>query len=198
MALPPHPDPGLPDSRGPGRYLWWLVVSQRRRALRAALVGSLWMSGLVVEPYLIRAAIDRGLVAGDPGALAGWAAVMLAVGLTTAGLGLLRHRTMVFLRMDAAYRTVQVVTRRVARLGAALPKRVATGEVVTVGTTDIFQLARGLNLTGLGVGAVVATAVVAVLVLAISPLLGGLILLGVPAVTVVVGPLLGRDRKSVV
>ncbi|MPZ27398.1 MAG: ATP-binding cassette domain-containing protein [Micromonosporaceae bacterium] len=196
MALPPHPDPGQPDSRSPGRYLWWLVTSQPWRVLRGALWGSLWMSGVVLEPFLIRGAIDDGLVAGDRGALAWWAAAMAAVGLATAGVGVLRHRTMTFVRMDAAYRTVQVVTRRVARLGAALPGRLATGEVVTVGTTDIQHVSRVLTMTGPGVGALVACGVVAVLVLAISPLLGALIVLGVPAVAVAVGPLLGRLRQA--
>lgn len=196
MPLPPHSDPGVPAARGPGRYLWWLVTSQPWRVLRGSLWGSLWMSGVVLEPYLIRGAIDDGLVAGDRAALAGWAAAMTAVGLATAGVGLLRHRTMTFVRMDAAYRTVQVVTRRVARLGAALPRRVATGEVVTVGTTDVWQVARVLTMTGPGVGALVACGVVAVLVLAISPLLGTLIVLGVPAVAIVVGPLLGRLGRA--
>jgi ABC-type multidrug transport system fused ATPase/permease subunit len=195
MALPPHPDPGTPDSRGPGRYLWWLVTSQPWRVLRGALWGTLWMSALMLEPYLIRGAINDGLVAGDRGALVWWSAAMAAVGLASAGIGLLRHRTMTFVRMDAAYRTVQVVTRRVARLGAALPRRVATGEVVTIGTTDIAQVARVLTITGPGVGALVACGVVAVLVIGISPLLGVLIVLGVPAVTVVVGPLLARLRR---
>lgn len=196
MGLPPHPDPGSPDSRGPGRYLWWLVRSQPARVLRGALLGSLWMAGVALEPFFIRGAIDDGLVAGDPAALGWWTAAMAAVALVTAGVGTLRHRTMTFVRMDAAYRTVQVVTRRVARLGAVLPRRVATGEVVTVGTTDIGHVAETLTMTGPGVGALAALAVIAALVLAISPLLGVLILLGVPAVTLVVGPLLGRLQRT--
>jgi ABC-type multidrug transport system fused ATPase/permease subunit len=196
MALPPYPDPGSPDTRGPGRYLWWLVTSQPVRVLRGALWGTLWLAGIAVEPYFIRGAIDHGLVAGDAAALVWWVAMMAAtVSLPIAGIGLLRHRTMTFIRADAAYRTVQVVNRRVARLGAVLPKRVATGEVVTVGTTDIWHVAQTLTLTGPGVGAVVACGLVAALVLTISPLLGVLILLGVPAVTIVVGPLLGRLQR---
>jgi ABC-type multidrug transport system fused ATPase/permease subunit len=102
---------------------------------------------------------------------------------------------MTMVRTDAAYRTVQVVTRHAARLGAMLPRRVATGEVVTIGTTDINHIAQVLTIAGPGVGAVVACGVIAVLLLAISPVLGALVLLGVPAVTIVVGPLLGRLRR---
>jgi ABC-type multidrug transport system fused ATPase/permease subunit len=154
------------------------------------------MSGVVLEPYFVRGAIDDGLIAGDPGALVWWTAAMATVALVNAGVGMFRHRAMTFLRADAAYRTVQVVTRRVARLGAVLPRRVATGEVVTVGSTDIWHVAQTLTMAGPGVGAVIALVVVAVLVLGISPLLGALLLLGVPAVTVAVGPLLGRLQRT--
>lgn len=178
------------------RYLWWLVTSQPWRVLAGALTGSLWMVGIVLEPFFIRGAIDHGLVAGEPGALAQWTAALAGFSLVTAGVGLMRHRVMTFIRTDAAYRTVQVVTRKVARLGAVLPRRVATGEVVTVGTTDIWHVAQALTVTGPGVGALVAFGVVGALVVAISPQLGLLVLLGVPVVTVVVGPLLQRLQRT--
>ena len=47
-------------------------------------------------------------------------------------------------------------------------------------------------MTGPGVGAVLAYVVVAVLLLTVSPLLAAVVLLGVPVLAVLVGPLLGR------
>jgi ABC-type multidrug transport system fused ATPase/permease subunit len=196
MALPPHRDPGRPDIRGPGRYLWWAVRMQPGRAVRAVLFSCLWLGGLVLEPLFIRGAIDHGLVAGELAALVRWTATMAGVAVVTAALGMLRHRTMTFLRVDAGYRTVQLVTRQVARLGAALPRRVATGEVVTVGSTDIWHIAESLTVVGPGVGSVFAVVALAALVVSISPLLGILVLAGVPVVAVAVGPLLGRLRRS--
>jgi ABC-type multidrug transport system fused ATPase/permease subunit len=154
------------------------------------------MGGLVLEPMFIRGAIDHGLGPGDLTAALWWAAAMVSVAIVTSGVGLLRHRAMTFLRTDAAYRTVQVVTRQVVRLGAVLPRRVATGEVVTVGTTDIWYVAQALIAVGPGLGSLIGVAVVAVLVLSISPLLGTMIVLGVPVVTIVVGPLLRRLQRS--
>lgn len=196
MSLPPYADPGRPSTRGPGRYLWWTVRKQPGRALRGAFWSCLWLGGLALEPLFIRGAIDHGLVAGEPTALAGWSAVMASVAVVTATLGVLRHRTMTFLRADAAYRTVQLVTRQVARLGSALPRRVATGEVVTVGSTGIWHVAASLTMVGLGTGSALAIVMIAVLVLSISPLLGLLVLAGVPVVALVVGPLLGRLQRS--
>jgi ABC-type multidrug transport system fused ATPase/permease subunit len=154
------------------------------------------MGGLVLEPLFIRGAIDHGLTRGKPMTALGWAAVMLTVAIVTSGIGLLRHRVMTLLRTDAAYRTVQVVTRQVARLGAVLPRRVATGEVVTVGTTDIWHLSQALTAVGPGVGSVLAVVAVAALVVSISPILGIVIVIGVPALTIAVGPLLGRLQRS--
>lgn len=65
MADPSH-HPGQPDLRGPFRYIWWLIVSQRRRVLTGSLLGSAWMVGLMVPPYLLSRAIDDGLVLADP------------------------------------------------------------------------------------------------------------------------------------
>jgi ABC-type multidrug transport system fused ATPase/permease subunit len=53
----PHPDPGVPDTPGPFWYMWWLVRCQRWRVLRGSVVGTAWMVGLAVQPYLIARAI---------------------------------------------------------------------------------------------------------------------------------------------
>lgn len=196
MALPPHNDPGRPDSRSPGRYLWWLVTCQWRRVLLGGFWSSLWMAGLAVQPLVIRGAIDDGMVGADWRALVWWAAGGVGLGLAVAAVGVLRHRIMTIIRTDAAYRTVQVVTRHVAQLGAVVPRRLATGEVVTIGTTDITHISQVLTIAGPGVGAVVACVVIAVLLLNISPVLGLLVLVGMPALTVLVGPLMSRLRHT--
>ncbi|WP_436739600.1 ABC transporter transmembrane domain-containing protein [Streptomyces sp. BBFR102] len=188
----PYADPGEPDHRGPLRYLWWLTVSQRRRVLVGSLWGTAWMCLLLAPPYLMSRAIDDGLRGRDAGALLLWTGVLLATGAAIAVLGILRHRTMTRVRVDAAYRTVQVVTRHVTRLGSALPRQVSAGELTHLQAGDIGRIAQTLTVTGPGVGAAAAYAVTAVLLLRISPLLALVVLLGVPALALTVGPLLGR------
>ncbi|MFI1015503.1 ABC transporter transmembrane domain-containing protein [Streptomyces sp. NPDC020965] len=185
-------DPGNPDRRGPGRYLWWLVTSQRRRVAGGALLGSAWMVGLTLPPYLLSRAIDDGLAPGHWPALLGWTGALLGVGVLNAWLAVMRHRTMTRVRIDAAFRSVQVVVEQATRLGAALPRRVTAGEVVTIGFADVSVIANTLTITGPGVGAVLAYAVVAALLLTVSPLLAVVVLLGVPLLALLVGPLLGR------
>ncbi|MFE7616940.1 ABC transporter transmembrane domain-containing protein [Streptomyces sp. NPDC057496] len=185
-------EPGTPDTRGPLRYLWWLVTSQRRRVAAGALLGSAWMVCLTLPPYLLSRAIDDGLRPGRWPALIGWVAALLGVGVFNAWLAIMRHRTMTRVRMDAAFRSVAVVVRQATRLGAVLPRRVTAGEVVTIGFGDVGVIAGTLTITGPGVGAVLAYAVVAVLLLTVSPLLAVVVLLGVPLLAVLVGPLLWR------
>lgn len=183
---------GTPDTRGPLRYIWWLIVSQRRRVLAGSLLGSGWMVGLMVPPYLLSRAIDDGLAPGRSSTLLGWTAVLLGVGVVNAWLAIMRHRVMTRVRLDAVYRSSRLVTEHATRLGAELPRRMPAGEVLTIGFGDVAQISNVLTITGPGVGAVVAYVVVAVLLLSISPLLAVMILLGVPVLVVLVGPLLGR------
>lgn len=174
------------------RYLWWLVSSQWPRALRGSVVGTAWMIGLAVRPYLIARAIDDGLRTGDTRALLSWVAAIIGAGVVVAWLGIMRHRTMTFLREDATARSSQVVLRHIARLGAVLPRTVAAGEIATVAGTDISQASWALTMTGPGVGAVLAYTTAAVVLWLVDPLLAVFVLLGVPMVVLVVGPLLNR------
>ncbi|SEG94303.1 ABC-type multidrug transport system, ATPase and permease component [Nonomuraea solani] len=172
--------------------MWWLVTSQPGRVLAGAFLGTAWMVCLTLPPYFLSRAIDDGLAPGHWPALAGWAGAVLGVGGLNAWLAIMRHRTMTRVRMDAVFRTVQVVVLQATRLGAALPRRVTAGEVVTIGFSDAAMMAQTLTITGPGVGAVLAYIVVAGLLLSVSPLLAVVVLLGVPLLVAVVGPLLGR------
>ncbi|WP_458245750.1 ABC transporter ATP-binding protein [Streptomyces sp. MAI_2237] len=187
-----YEEPGEPDRRGGARYLLWLVRCQPGRCATGAVLGSVWMVLLAATPYLLSRAIDDGLVPGNFPALAGWTAVLFAVGAFNAWLSIMRHRTMTRVRMDANFRTVKVVVDQAVRLGAALRGRVGAGEVVTIGVGDVQTISQSLTVVGPGVGAVVAYLVVAGLLLSVSALVAAVVLLGMPVIVVLVGPLLAR------
>jgi ABC-type multidrug transport system fused ATPase/permease subunit len=181
-----------PPTRSPARYLWWLVRSQGRRSAAGAALGTVWMVGLAVPPYLLSQAIDRGLVPRDAGALAIWALSLVGVEAVLAVLSGLRHRVMTKIRMDGGFRTVRAVIGQSVRLGATLPRTVSTGEVVAIGMSDVQQVALSLTVVGPGVGAVMTYVVVAAVLLSISLWLAVVVLAGVPLLVVAVGPLFGR------
>ncbi|CAM5612374.1 ABC transporter ATP-binding protein OS=Streptomyces tendae OX=1932 GN=GUR47_36265 PE=4 SV=1 [Streptomyces tendae] len=170
----------------------WLVRRQWPRCLAGAVLASAWMVLLAATPYLMARAVDHGLEPGDLGALAGWTGAMVAVGAVNAWLGMMRHRTMTKVRMDANFRTVKVVVGHATRLGAALRGQVGTGEVVTIGVGDVQTISASLTAVGPGVGAIVAYAAVGGLMLSVSTRLALVVLLGVPVLGVLLGPLMGR------
>ena len=172
--------------------MWWLISCQPWRVLRGALYGTLWMGVLMVPPYLLSRAIDDGLRAENPRALFLWVAVLVAVTVLNAALSILRHRTMSLVRMDAAHRTMRLVTRHSTVLGASLARRVSSGELSTVQAADVLLIAHILTMTGPGVGSVIAYVGVAVLLFTMSPPLAAIVMFGVPVLALVVGPLLGR------
>ncbi|MFV0133538.1 ABC transporter transmembrane domain-containing protein [Streptomyces sp. HMX87] len=187
-----YEDPGTPDSRSGWRYLWWLVRRQPGRSAAGAVFASVWMVMLAAMPYTMARAVDRGVEPRDMGALAGWTGLLVLVGVCTAWLSIMRHRTMTRVRMDANFRTVKVVVGQAVRLGGALRHRVGAGEVVTIGVGDVQTISQTLTVVGPGVGAVVACAVVAGLLVSVSVQLAVVVLAGVPLLGVLVGPLLGR------
>jgi ABC-type multidrug transport system fused ATPase/permease subunit len=161
-----------------------------------AMFGSLWFMSLAFTPYLISQAIDRGLQSRRPGVLIGWAAAVLVVGVASAGLGIMRHRSMTKLRMSAALRTADLVMTHATRLGAALPRRVTAGEVVTIGISDVWTIGRAMNVGGVGFASSLAYVVVAVLLSRTSPMLAVVVAAGLPVLLLIVGPLLHRTQRA--
>lgn len=187
--LPLH-HPGTADHRSPARLLWWLALGQWHTMLLGMLFGIIWMVAQAVMPALIGRAIDDGIAERDTRDLAVWTGAMLGVGLLQAAAGIMRHRFAVTNWLTAAYRVVQLVTRQATELGATLPKKVATGEVVAIGTNDLAHIGNALETTARAAGALVSFLVVAVILLRTSLTLGLLVLLGVPLLLLAIGPLL--------
>ena len=172
------------------RFLWWLMTGQWRSLVMGMLFGVVWMVAQAVMPALIGRAIDEGVAAQDTRRLLLWAGAMLGIGLLQSGAGIMRHRFAVTNWLTAAYRTVQLVGRQAVDLGATLPKKVATGEVVAIGTNDLSHLGNAMDVMARAAGAVVSFLVVAVILLRTSVTLGLVVLVGVPLLLVAVGPLL--------
>ncbi len=181
-------------TRGPWTYLAWLVLRQRRRVALGAGLGTAWMVGLALPPYLLSRAVDA-MADGRRDVVVWWSVALVGTGAVLAGLGIWRHRTMTQVRMDAAFRTVSAVTDQALRLGATLNRRSRAGEVVAIGIGDVWTIGRSLTVTGPGVGAALAYVVIAVLLFQVSALLAAVVLGGVPALALILGPALGRLQR---
>ena len=122
--------------------------------------GIVWMAAQALMPAVIGLAIDQGIAAQDGERLLQWTAVLSGRPVGAAS-GIMRHRFAVTNWLTAAYRTVQVVTRKSADLGATLPKQLATGEVVAIGADDLAHVGNLMDISARFAGAIVAFVVVA-------------------------------------
>jgi ABC-type multidrug transport system fused ATPase/permease subunit len=190
MRTLPLEHPGTADHRSPARLLWWLVKGQWPTMLGGVLFGILWMLSQALMPAVIGLAIDRGVTTKDTGELLKYTALMFAIGVAGALSAIMRHRFAVTNWLTAAYRVVQLVTRQAVRLGATLPRRVATGEVVSIGNNDLSHVGNAMEITARAAGALVSFFVVAALLLNTSVTLGLLVLVGVPLLMLGIAPML--------
>jgi len=193
----PLDHPGTADHRSPGRYLWWLAKGQWHTLLLGMFFGIVWMSTQAVMPFVLGRAIDRGVAARDTSELLKWAGLLFAIGLVQAVSGIMRHRFAVTNWLTSAYRTVQLVGRQAVHLGGTLPRKVSTGEVVAIGTSDLSHIGNVMDVTARFAGAIVSFLLVSVILLSTSVTLGLVVLIGVPALMLLIGPILSPlQRRS--
>jgi ABC-type multidrug transport system fused ATPase/permease subunit len=196
----PVADPGEPDTRSPTRFLLWVARHQVRTLVAGVLFGILWMVAQAVVPFAIGRSIEDGIVARDNQALALWAVILLGLGATQAFAGVLRHRFAVVNWLQASFRMAQVVAHHAARSGPAVRGRLSTGEVVATVSNDAMRAGGAFDVTARLAGALVSYVVVAFILLSSSVVLGLVVLLGVPALVLVLGtvikPLQERQREQ--
>ncbi len=189
MRSLPAADPGIPDARSPVRYLLWIARNQAGPLTIGIAYAVLWWLAMALVPAFVGNGIDAITDRDLPGLLT-WGALTFALGVAQAVTGVMRHRMAVYNWLSAAYRTVQVTVRQATRLGATLPRRMSTGEVVSVGNSDIAHIGNAIDILLRGTGAVVAVAAVTVIMFRMSPVLGLTVLAGVPLMAAAVAPLL--------
>ncbi|GAA5178301.1 ABC transporter ATP-binding protein [Rugosimonospora acidiphila] len=195
MRSLPVADPGVPDHRSASRYLYWLARQQVSAVALGMAYGVVWMVAQALMPATIGRAIDTGIATGSLHNLGTWSGILLALGIVQAVAGVLRHRMAVFNWLAAAYQTIQVTVRQSNRLGSSLPTRLATGEVISIGTSDINHLGNAMDITARAAGSVVAIVAVTVILLVASVPLGLVVVLGVPILMAVVGLLIRPLHK---
>lgn len=186
----PMTDPGRPTITSPVRFLMWLARQQISTIAYAMTMGTIWMLAQALAPALLGKAIDDGVTAKDTSALVLWSSALLGLGLAGAIAGILRHRAAVSNWLTAAYRVQQLLTRKAVELGGTLQRRVATGEVVSIGASDLEHFGSAMDVLGRFAGAIISLVVVAVILLSTSVPLGLVVLLGVPLLLLLVAPVL--------
>lgn len=169
------------DTRSPARFLWWLLRRCSGIVLMCALFDLVQALPLVVGPWLVGHAVEeltRNNLAGTLPWL-GWLTLSI---LLSAGGRVLQHRLVIRGWLVAMYSTIQLVSRRVTGMGHVLPRRVPTGEVLSVASSDADTFGAVVVWTARLVFAVVSFLTVGAFMISTSWQLGLLV--------VVVSPLL--------
>ena len=189
MRSLPLADPGTPPTSGPGAFLWWLARRQWGVQTVGILLGIAHMGANAIGPYLVGRAVDGGLDHGFGPELFRTVAALVGLGVASATAGAIGHRYDVVCWLRSAFRASELVGLTAARSGHAITAELPTGEVVSAVANDSLRIGELFANLARFVGSVVAYGVAAVLMLRISVQLGLIVVLGLPAVAVVLAQL---------
>lgn len=166
----------IPDTRSPSRFLGWMLRVQFDVFVGMTLLIVAWQLPNVLSPWLLGRAIDSGIIGRDPLATVGWAALLLAAIVFGAAGGIWQHTLVVRSWLIALYGTQKLVGHTSGRLGHVLGRRVPTGEVLAVASSDSDMFGAVLEVTARALGSLIAFALVCGLMFSTSPLMGGVVL----------------------
>jgi len=194
--FPPHVDAytpaetSRPDTRSPSRFLFWLLRVQWDVVVAMAVAGLLWFMPGALSPLLLGKAIDDGILRGDLGASIGWASLLALVIAIGAAAGITQHTLAVRGWLIALYGTQKLVTRKAVQLGHVLSRRLPTGEVLSISSSDSNTFGQTIEVVSRGLGSLAAFAVVCTLMFTTSPPLGWVVLIAAPLLVGAASPVL--------
>lgn len=133
--------------------------------LAGAAAGLVWTAAKVSVPLLARQAIDRGIVAGERGALLRWSGALLVVGVVQGSCtGLRRYLAIgVAARIETALR--ERLFAHLQRLHFAFHDRAQTGQLMARANSDLQQIQFFLVFIPLAIANTLTVAAVAVVLL---------------------------------
>ncbi|MGW5370687.1 ABC transporter ATP-binding protein [Streptomyces sp. NPDC004009] len=190
----PYPDPGVPDTRSGPHLLWWLWRNQLGGQLKALAWGLLHFVAVSALPFCVGLAV-QAVVERSGTRLALTGGLMALCGTAIAVGDTFLHRAAVTNWITAAARVQQLLARKAARLGSALTRRVAAGEVVAVSTGDVEKIGWFVEAVSRFTAAALTVVVVCVGLVVYQPALGWLVAVGLPVVGLAVLPLLPRATR---
>lgn len=164
-------------------------------AVAAGLAGAARLVPGALLPLVVGSAVDAGVARHDGAALAGHATLVVVLGLVQMVCAAVFDHLAHGMWIHGASALQRSAVGHATGLGASLGPQVARGEVAAVTSADLSKLGNLLETGGRVVGAVVAFAVVGTVLLASSPLLGVLAVVGVPLAVVGIGPLVAPLQR---
>ena len=166
------------------RYVWRLVVRERRGVLGAIAGGLVWQAAAVTTPLVVERAIDQGILPEDRRALLFWCGALVGLGFLEAAAGGVRHFFAIRNRAHADAAVRDALFTRALELDARFHDRVGAGELMSRASNDAELVARLLDAAGHTVAYMVSVVAVAVILLTIDAPLALIVLLPLPLVSI--------------
>ena len=192
-------DPGigiggeLPDDEGPeapitaGSLVRWVIRRQRWPIVAGALAGIAWMGSIAILPVALGFSIDRIVDDRSVGSITLVCVLLFVVTMAQAVAGVIRHRCALLLYTRTRWLVERLITRRVLDPRGGVD--VEPGALLSLAASDAQRVGGIADLMCRGSGAIVSFFAVGAGMLAASPILGGLVLVGLPPCLLVLVPL---------
>lgn len=180
----------IPPTRSPSAFLRGMVREQFTLVAAMTLLVVAWQLPSVLSPWLVGKAIDAGMLGRDPWATVGWTGLLLVAVLFGAAGGVWQHTLVVRSWVIAIYSTQKRVGHTTGRLGHLLGRRVPTGEVLSVSSSDSDTFGATLEVIARAIGSLLAFGVVCVLMFTTSPMLATVVLVLSPLLLAASTPVL--------
>lgn len=177
------------------RYLLALLRARGWLAASAVGFGALWLVPGALLPLAVGRAIDSGIADADTDVVLGMAALVVGIGIAQALFGTMLEFLGHGMWIHGAQRTQGLVGEHAASLGSSLSAQAATGDVLAVSSSDINHIGNAFEVLGRFFGSLVAFAVLGAVLVTRSPLLGAVVLIGVPLAVAGLGPLLAPLQR---
>ncbi|WP_167043165.1 ABC transporter ATP-binding protein [Salinibacterium sp. ZJ454] len=191
--LPPPP-PSPPLGSVP-RFLFWQASRQPGLLIGGVIFGVIWMLCQAIWPFLLGRAIDDGVAQQSADVLI-WCAALLVVAIIQVLAGMLRHRMAVKNLVRAMLRVGRLVGHHSAETGESITATTASGEIVATASSDAGAMGGMFDVSARLIGGIVAYLVVAVIMLFTSVPLGLAVLIGVPALALLLSLLIRPLHKT--
>jgi putative ABC transport system ATP-binding protein len=195
----PGDDPGtglnacLADDDGPaspitsGSLLRWALGRQVTRIVVGALAGIIWMGSIAFLPVALGISVDRIVDDRSAASVLLVCSLLFVVTLTQAVAGAIRHRSAMLLQYRTRWLVERLVTRRVLDPRGGIDAE--AGALLSLASSDARRVGEIADLMCRGSGALVTFLAVGVGMTFASPLLGALVLFGLPLCLFVLVPL---------
>ena len=193
LTRPPN-EPAVHPS--PAHFASWLMKQQAQLISAGAIFGLLWFLPGTLSPYLLGRAVDLGITRHDIGATVMWACLLALVILIGVAADVLASVYQIASWLDAMYRIMKLVARKVGQLCHVMTKRVPAGEMLSVASSDADTFGALAEVSGRAIAALASFAFVTGLVLTESRTLGLVVLVSAPVILAASAPIMVPMQRN--